>query len=209
MLASAKEVYKCNKDKWCSLRNNIAVTECTICSHRCKFLSGCIMKKTEIPVITAPQLSTTEAEAEQHTEQDENTSRLRSSASSKTTCDFHFQKHPSISLPFEEDMETDTSCSYPSYTIDTSTLQTATTSFGSFNVNTDSTYLPSLVPVAESTPTKSRQTKDSSTSPMLEKEITFSWSLSLSPDTPLSKEEEQLLTQLVRRKLILTQIHKE
>ncbi|GFR62043.1 hypothetical protein ElyMa_001861500 [Elysia marginata] len=90
----------------------------------------------------APHLSITEAEAEQHTEQDENTSRL--SASSKTTCDFHFQKHPSISLPFEEDMETDTSCSYPSHTIDTSTLQTATTSLDKFNDNTNSKYIPSL-----------------------------------------------------------------
>ncbi|GFR94481.1 NRAG8 protein [Elysia marginata] len=86
--------------------------------------------------------------------------------------------------------------SYPSHTI-----ESATTSFDSFNDNTDSTYIPSLVQVAESTPTKSRQTKDSSASPMIEKEITFSWSLSLSPDTPLSKEEEQLLIQSVRRKL--------
>ena len=45
-------------------------------------------------------------------------------------------------------------------------------------------------------PIKSIQTKDSTcaTSPMMKNEITFSQSLSLSQDTPLSKDEEQLTT---------------
>ena len=62
-----------------------------------------------------------------------------------------------------------------------------------------------MIPVAESTPLKSpmprKTTVDTSTSPMIKHYTTFSHSLSLSRNTPLSKEEEKLSTHLVRRKL--------
>ncbi|GFO34902.1 hypothetical protein PoB_006140700 [Plakobranchus ocellatus] len=62
-----------------------------------------------------------------------------------------------------------------------------------------------LVPEAESTPLKPprphKSTIDTSTSPMIKHNITFSHSLSLSENTPLSKEEEKLSTHLIRRKL--------
>ena len=62
-----------------------------------------------------------------------------------------------------------------------------------------------MIPIAESTPLKSpmprKTTVDTSTSPMIKHYTTFSHSLSLSSNTPLSKEEEKLSTHLVRRKL--------
>ncbi|GFO35929.1 hypothetical protein PoB_006243400 [Plakobranchus ocellatus] len=62
-----------------------------------------------------------------------------------------------------------------------------------------------LVPEAESTPLKPQRphksTIDTSTSPMIKHNTIFSHSLSLSENTPLSKEEENLSTHLIRRKL--------
>ena len=60
-----------------------------------------------------------------------------------------------------------------------------------------------IIPVAESTPIKPSQpqTKDISTSPKIKHDITFSQSLSLPSDTPLSAQEERFTTYLVRRKL--------
>ena len=62
-----------------------------------------------------------------------------------------------------------------------------------------------MIPVAESTPLKSpmprKTTVDTSTSPMIKHSTTLSHSLSVSRSTPLSKEEEKLSTQLVRKKL--------
>ena len=69
-----------------------------------------------------------------------------------------------------------------------------------------------MVPVAESTPFKSpmprKTTVDTSTSPMIKHYTTFSHSLSLSRNTPLSKEEK-LSTHLVRRKLPTIQTSKQ
>ena len=60
-----------------------------------------------------------------------------------------------------------------------------------------------ITPIASSTPIKPSGSGkiDSSTSPMIKSFSTFSHSLSLSVDHPLSKEEESLNTHLVRRKL--------
>ena len=60
-----------------------------------------------------------------------------------------------------------------------------------------------IIPIAESTPIKPTQpqTQDSSTSPMIKNDTTFSQSLSVPSNTPLSAQEERLTTQLVRRKL--------
>ena len=79
--------------------------------------------------------------------------------------------------------------------------QTAYATCTSLSSNTNTTCQLPFLPVAESTPIKSTQTKNISTSPMVKNEITFSQSLSLSQDTPLSKEEEHLTTHLVKRKL--------
>ncbi|GFO01213.1 amine oxidase, partial [Plakobranchus ocellatus] len=61
-----------------------------------------------------------------------------------------------------------------------------------------------LVPVAESTPLKPprphKSKIDTSTSPMIKYNTTFSHSLSLSENTPLSKEEEKFSTHLIRHK---------
>ena len=56
-----------------------------------------------------------------------------------------------------------------------------------------------MIPVAESTPLKSQMPRK--TTPMIKHYTTFSHSLSLSRNTPLSKEEEKLGTHLVRKKL--------
>ncbi|GFO17883.1 nrag8 protein [Plakobranchus ocellatus] len=86
-------------------------------------------------------------------------------------------------------------------TFNTSPDSTFTATYTSFYSNTNNTIQPSPVSVAESTPAKPTQTKDTSTSPMIKNEITFSQSLSLSHDKALSKQEEQLTTHLVKRKL--------
>ena len=81
------------------------------------------------------------------------------------------------------------------------TVHLTLTSFTSTTNPSKSTNETPLVQLEGSIPIKSIQTKDSTTSPMMKNEITFSQSLSLSPYTPLSKDEEQLTTILVRRKL--------
>ena len=60
-----------------------------------------------------------------------------------------------------------------------------------------------IISIAESTRIKPTQpqTQDSSTSPMIKRNITFSKSFSLLSDVPLSAQEERLTTHLIRRKL--------
>ncbi|GFO40644.1 amine oxidase [Plakobranchus ocellatus] len=66
-------------------------------------------------------------------------------------------------------------------------------------------FITPFIPIAESTPLKSSRTQkitvDTSTSPMFKHDKSFSHSLGLSENAPLSKEEEKLSTHLVRRKL--------
>ncbi|GFO04481.1 amine oxidase [Plakobranchus ocellatus] len=66
-------------------------------------------------------------------------------------------------------------------------------------------FTPPFIPIAESAPLKSSRTQtvtvDTSTSPMFKHDKSFSQSLGLSENAPLSKEEEKLSTHLVRRKL--------
>ena len=121
---------------------------------------------------------------------------------------------PNISDTQNYDMETSQSRATYTYNPDMSTFltdetntcntipdQTAYATCTSLSSNTNTTCQLPFLPVAESTPIKSTQTKDSSTCPMMKNKITFSQSLSLSQDTPLSKEEEHLTTHLVKRKL--------
>ncbi|GFO46704.1 amine oxidase [Plakobranchus ocellatus] len=78
---------------------------------------------------------------------------------------------------------------------------------GSHNVPHSSQihFTTPFIPIAESTPLKSLRTQtvtvDTSTSPMFKHDKSFSQSLGLSENAPLSKEEEKLSTHLVRRKL--------
>ncbi|GFO19325.1 nrag8 protein [Plakobranchus ocellatus] len=78
---------------------------------------------------------------------------------------------------------------------------------GSHNVPHSSQihFTTPFIPIAESTPLKSSRTQkvtaDTSTSPMFKHDKSFSQSLGLSENAPLSKEEEKLSTHLVRRKL--------
>ena len=80
----------------------------------------------------------------------------------------------------------------------------------SVNINTttmsqacDTSINTSIIPVAETNPVKPTQlqTQDSSTSPMIKHDITFSQLLSLPSDTPQLVQEKRLTTHLVRRKL--------
>ncbi|GFO21053.1 hypothetical protein PoB_004755800 [Plakobranchus ocellatus] len=71
------------------------------------------------------------------------------------------------------------------------------------SVSSERHFITSLVPMTSSTPRmiKARQTRDSSTSPMIEHITIFNHSLSPPVDEPLSKDEEASNTYLVRRKL--------
>ena len=209
ILARAKEMYNINKDIWCSYKA-ISKENCTVCSHRDSLSVGCCMKRKTSHRTTETAVSPQPG----HSHDDHNNQPCTSTSLE------HEGPNSLTQIPYIETVQshtthtdsTDINCITDTFLIlsdETSTSnmladQTVDATLTSFTSNTDpstSTNETPLVPLAGSTPIKPIQTKDSSTSPMMKNEITFSQSLSLSQDTPLSKHEEQLTTHLVRRKL--------
>ena len=190
---------------------------------------GCIKRKTILNAQTSQQLETTGTANSIHDHQDQPSASTSSSSNIVTNVDTIISTNTSMniltSISTEDeglnisdtqnyDMETSQSHAAFTYNPDMSTFltdetntcntipdQTAYATCTSLSSYMNTTCQLSFLPVAESTLIKSTQTKDSSTSPMVKNEITFSQSLSLSQDTPLSKEEEHLTTHLVKRKL--------
>ena len=222
VLTRAQEIFNINKNKWCSFRETLT-EECTLCSHRHSLAGGCIKRKTTLNRQTYQQLETTGTANSIHDHQDQPSASTSSSSNIITNVDTNINTNISISIEDEGpnisdtqnyDIETSQSHATFTYNPDMSTFltdetntcntcndQTACETCTSLSSNTNTTCQLPFLPVAESTPIKYTQTKDSSTSPMVKNEITFSQSLSLSQDTPLSKEEEHLTTHLVKRKL--------
>ena len=188
---------------------------------RYSLAGGCIKHKTTLNRQTYQQLETTGTANSNHDNQDQPSASTSSSSNIITNVDTNINTNISISTEDEGpnisdaqnyDMETSQSYATFTYNPDMSTFltdetntcntipdQTAYATCTSLSSNTNTTCQLPFLP--ESTPIKSTQSKDSSTSPMVKNEITFSQSLSLSQDTSLSKEEEHLTTHLVKRKL--------
>ena len=228
VLTRAQEIFNINKNKWCTFRETLT-ENCTLCSHHYSLAGGCIKRKTTLNTQTYQQLETTGTANSIHDHQDQPSASTSSSSNIITNVETNISTNtsmnirtsistedegPNISDTENYDMETSQSHATFTYNPDMSTFSTdetnicntipdqttyATCTSLSSNMNT-TCQLPFL-PVAESTPIKYTQTKDSSTSLMVKNEITFSQSLSLSQDTLLSKEEEHLTAHLVKRKL--------
>lgn len=59
ILSKAKIIYAQNKDKWCPYNSDLTLTQCAICSHRCKFVGGCVITRTSVTSCTSPEMTTT------------------------------------------------------------------------------------------------------------------------------------------------------
>ncbi|GFO16700.1 hypothetical protein PoB_004320500 [Plakobranchus ocellatus] len=198
ILAKAKEIFQQTQSKWCAYQPT-TTENCTLCSHRYSLARGCIKRKT-----------TTADSTERHHTLQENTHSTTGPTDTDNLYDEHHDQ-PCTSSSLDEgpnnvltqnhdiattelhststhntDISTNTFPSDETDTFNTSLNSTFIATCTSFYSNTNSrpTIQPSPIPVAESTPIKPTQTKDSSTSPMVKNEVTFSQSLSLSHDTP-------------------------
>ena len=205
ILARSKEMYNINKDIWSSYKE-ISKENCTVCSHRDSLSDGCCTKRKTSHPTTETAVSPQPGHShDDHNDQPCTSTSLEHEGPNSLTqmSDIEtVQSHTTHTDATDINCITDTFLSdETSNMLADQTVDSTLTSFTSNTNPSNSTSETPLVPLAESTPIKSIQTKDSTTSPMMKNEITFSQSLSLSQDTPLSKDKEQLTTHLVRRKL--------
>ena len=184
VLSRAQEIFNIIKNKWCSFRETLT-EDCTLCSHRYSLAGGCIKHKTTLNRQTYQQLETTGTANSIHDHKDQPSA---STSSSSNITNVYTNINTNISISTEDegpnisdtqnyDMETNQSHATFTYNPDMSTFltdetntcntipdQTAYATCTSLSSNTNTTCQLPFLPVAESTPIKSTQTKDSSTS---------------------------------------------
>ena len=199
-IKSTREKFNKTGDIWCAYRE-INFEQCSVCTHRRKLSKGIVgTQKTSSSVIISPTpMDTQDATSSQEIETNEH--------------NVHDNDNSTKSIYYEDSLST----SYLDNTHLDNNTETFDTTISTthendplispiFNKDTDiavTTHTFNTSILANSTPIKAstKQTQDSSTSPMFKNEVTISRALNISQNIPLSPEEEKLATHLVRRKL--------
>ena len=184
-------------DIWCEFQPT-SLDMCKLCSHR-QSLTRRFFKPTcavSSQSTTTPEPSAETAASTSHTKKP-----LQPAQSSHNyqTTDNDF-----IEETVNTEIENLNQPNFTQFDTDQTPLD-LTDSVASTSVNTNTSTIcqacdtsidTSIIPIAESTPIQHTQpqTQDSSTSPTIKHDTTFSRSLSLPIDTPLSAQEERLTT---------------
>ena len=219
-MKNARQLYEAATPVWSSFSAANSSAECTTCRHRVQLASGCLprislMKKTAL--VLSAETSQTQDTLEGNTTDTLNTtaSDINNAQTSQTqdtlegntntTDTLNTTVTDSNSAQQTSQTQDGPHSGTPESTINITDAHDNMVDDNTYNLehNNDMSVNVCPNPVHTSTPIKRRrpQTVDTSTSPMIKKDITFSHSFSKSHNQPLTKDEEKLCTHLIKRKL--------